>query len=167
MLKCCLFQWSCFYLLGRLCSGRFCILLSKCGFSRMFHTERSWHIYRLTVVIVFWSAGFALWCKRIFYAPNDITLITAQVLNILFMTLLCFSFHNHRTALLPDVRSRTARLRKSVVVTFYVYALFLTCYLPRLYTHVTFMVFWCIYLIVTFMVLFPDLKIKVMICDKN
>ena len=67
MPKCCLFQWSCFYLLGRLCSGRFCILLSKCGFSRMFHTERSWHIYRLTVVIVFWSAGFALWCKRIFF----------------------------------------------------------------------------------------------------
>ena len=33
----------------------------------MFHTERSWHIYRLTVVIVFWSAGFALWCKRIFF----------------------------------------------------------------------------------------------------
>ena len=55
-----------FYLLGRLCSGRFCILLSKCGFSRMFHSERSWHIYRLTVVIDFWSAGFALWCKRIF-----------------------------------------------------------------------------------------------------
>ena len=52
--------------LGRLCSGRFCILLSKCGFSPMSHTERSWHIYRLTVVIVFWSAGFALWCKRIF-----------------------------------------------------------------------------------------------------
>ena len=24
----------------------------------MFHTERSWHTYRLTVVIVFWSAGF-------------------------------------------------------------------------------------------------------------
>ena len=33
----------------------------------MFHTERSWHTYRLTVVIVFWSAGFALWCKRIFF----------------------------------------------------------------------------------------------------
>ena len=41
--------------------------LSKCDFSRMFHTERSWHTYRLTVVIVFWSAGFALWCKRIFF----------------------------------------------------------------------------------------------------
>ena len=67
MPKCWLYQWSCFYLLGRLCSARFCILLSKCGFSRMFHTERSWHIYRLTVVIVFWSAGFALWCKRIFF----------------------------------------------------------------------------------------------------
>ena len=33
----------------------------------MFHTERSWHTYRLTVVIVFWSAGFALWCKRNFF----------------------------------------------------------------------------------------------------
>ena len=33
----------------------------------MFHTKRAWHIYRLTVVIVFWSAGFALWCKRIFF----------------------------------------------------------------------------------------------------
>ena len=35
-------------------------ILSKCDFSRMFHTERSWHAYRLTVVNVFWSAGFAL-----------------------------------------------------------------------------------------------------------
>ena len=26
--------------------------LSKCDFSRMFHTERSWHTYRFTVVIV-------------------------------------------------------------------------------------------------------------------
>ena len=42
-------------------------ILSKCYFSRMFHTERSWHTYWLTVVIVFWSAGFALWCKRIFF----------------------------------------------------------------------------------------------------
>ena len=42
-------------------------ILSKCDFSRMFHTERSWHTYQLTVVIVFWSAGFALWCKRIFF----------------------------------------------------------------------------------------------------
>ena len=34
-------------------------ILSKCYFSRMFHTERSCHTYRLTVVIVIWSAGFA------------------------------------------------------------------------------------------------------------
>ena len=34
----------------------------------MFHTERSWHTYRFTVVSVFWSAGFALWYKRIFFA---------------------------------------------------------------------------------------------------
>ena len=27
--------------------------LSKCDFSRMFHTERSWHTYRFTVVIVY------------------------------------------------------------------------------------------------------------------
>ena len=27
-------------------------LLGKCDFSRMFHTERSWHTYRFTVVIV-------------------------------------------------------------------------------------------------------------------
>ena len=37
-----------FPLLDRLRSGRF----SKCDFSRMFHTERSWHTYRFTVVIV-------------------------------------------------------------------------------------------------------------------
>ena len=26
--------------------------LSKCDFSRLFHTERSWHTYRFTVVFV-------------------------------------------------------------------------------------------------------------------
>ena len=27
--------------------------LSKCDFSRLFHTERSWHTYRFTVTVVF------------------------------------------------------------------------------------------------------------------
>ena len=44
--------------------------LSKCDFSgdfsRMFHTERSWHI-SIYCGYCFWSAGFALWCKRIFF----------------------------------------------------------------------------------------------------
>ena len=39
-------------LLGRLCSRRFYISLSKCDFSRLFHTERSWRTYRFTVVFV-------------------------------------------------------------------------------------------------------------------
>ena len=42
-------------------------ILRKFDFSSTFQTKRSWHLYRLTVVIVFWSAGFALWCKRIFF----------------------------------------------------------------------------------------------------
>ena len=40
--------------------------LSKCDFSRMFHTERSWHT-SIYSGYCFWSAGFALWCKRIFF----------------------------------------------------------------------------------------------------
>ena len=35
------------------------------NFNRLFHTERSWHTYRFTVVFFFWSAGFAL-CARAF-----------------------------------------------------------------------------------------------------
>ena len=61
MLKCCLFQKRFFPLLhGRLCSRRFWL-------SRIFHIERSWHRYRsIYCGFCFWSAGFALWCKRIF-----------------------------------------------------------------------------------------------------
>ena len=45
---------------GRLCSRRFWL-------SRIFHIERSWHRYRsIYCGFCFWSAGFALWCKRIF-----------------------------------------------------------------------------------------------------
>ena len=42
--------------------------LSKCDFSHLFHTERSWHTYWFSVVFLnFWSARFALWCKSIFF----------------------------------------------------------------------------------------------------
>ena len=41
--------------------------LSKCEFSRLFHTERSWHTYQFTVVFRLCSAGFALWCKSILF----------------------------------------------------------------------------------------------------
>ena len=41
-----------FPLLGRLCSGRLCISLSKCDFSGLFHTERSWQTYRFPVAFV-------------------------------------------------------------------------------------------------------------------
>ena len=42
--------------------------LSKCDFSHLFHTERSWHSYWFSVVFLnFWSARFALWCKSIFF----------------------------------------------------------------------------------------------------
>ena len=50
-------------LLGRLCSRRFWL-------SRLFHIERSWHTYRFYFSycgFCFWSAGFALWCKSIFF----------------------------------------------------------------------------------------------------
>ena len=41
--------------------------LSKCDFSRMFHTERSWHTYRFTVVIVSGRQDLPSGCKRIFF----------------------------------------------------------------------------------------------------
>ena len=40
--------------------------LSKCDFSRLFHTERSWHT-SIYWGFCFWSTGFALWCKSIFF----------------------------------------------------------------------------------------------------
>ena len=40
--------------------------LSKCDFSRLFHTERSWHT-SIYCGFCFWSTGFALWCKSIFF----------------------------------------------------------------------------------------------------
>ena len=45
--------------------------LSKCDFSGdfgriRFHTERAWHI-SIYCGYCFWSAGFALWCKGIFF----------------------------------------------------------------------------------------------------
>ena len=40
--------------------------LSKCDFSRLFHTERSWHT-SIYCGFCFWSAGFALWWKSIFF----------------------------------------------------------------------------------------------------
>ena len=33
-------------------SGRFCIFTEQMRFSRLFHTERSWHTYRLTLAFV-------------------------------------------------------------------------------------------------------------------
>ena len=44
--------------------------LSKCDFSRLFHTERSWHTYRFTVVFVSGRPDLSsdmLWCKSIFF----------------------------------------------------------------------------------------------------
>ena len=44
---------SFFPLLGKLCSEGSTFLLSKCVFSRLFHTERSGHTYQFTVVFVY------------------------------------------------------------------------------------------------------------------
>ena len=41
--------------------------LSKCDLSRMFYTERSWHTYRFTVVIVSGRQDLPSGCKRIFF----------------------------------------------------------------------------------------------------
>ena len=55
-----------FPLLGRLCSGRFYISLSKCDFRSLFHAERWVHI-SIYCGFYLWSAGFSLWCKSIFF----------------------------------------------------------------------------------------------------
>ena len=41
--------------------------LSKCDFSRLFHTERSWHTVLIYCGFCLWSTGFALCCKSIFF----------------------------------------------------------------------------------------------------
>ena len=40
---------------------------SKCDFSLLFHTERSWHAYWFSVVLNFWSSWFSLWYKSVFF----------------------------------------------------------------------------------------------------
>ena len=41
--------------------------LSKCDFSRLFHTGRSWHVIDSLWFLNFWSSWFALWCKSVFF----------------------------------------------------------------------------------------------------
>ena len=42
--------------------------LSKCDFSPLFHTERSWHtLIDFLLFLNFWSSWFALSCKSIFF----------------------------------------------------------------------------------------------------
>ena len=41
--------------------------LSKCDFSRLFHTERSWHTYRFTVVFVSGQQDLPSECKSVFF----------------------------------------------------------------------------------------------------
>ena len=45
--------------------GGYAFSQSKCDFSRLLHTERSWHT-SIYCGFCFWSTGFALWCKSIF-----------------------------------------------------------------------------------------------------
>ena len=41
--------------------------LSKCDFSRLFHTEKSWHAYGFSVVFEFLVGILTLWCKNSFF----------------------------------------------------------------------------------------------------
>ena len=63
MPKCCLFQYVFFlWRVGYALEGSM-FWVSKCDFSRLFNTERSWRACSFPVVLNFWSAWFALWCK--------------------------------------------------------------------------------------------------------
>ena len=63
MRKCCLFQYVFFlWRVGYALEGSM-FWVSKCDFSRLFNTEGSWRACSFPVVLNFWSAWFALWCK--------------------------------------------------------------------------------------------------------